>query len=248
VLDGLTYHPEADLARADALIVGALAAAPRSVLARFAKGQVLRAQHQATEALAEYETVLALDRNHLNALAATSWCRVYLGSFTAAISALEQVIRLSPRDPQIGVWFARIGLVHLLQSRIDEAVKWLERARNANPELPYVRCHLASAYALNHDIESASTQLAEAQKLRGGDSYASIARIRTTGFFGVPLVAALYEATFLRGYVEPECRMNESHRMPVASSRVTASAVEDWRRLESFSLGWSIRSSHMREG
>jgi tetratricopeptide (TPR) repeat protein len=199
VLDGLTDRPEADLARASDLIVQALTEAPRSALAHFAKGQVLRAQRQAAEALAEYETVIALNRNHVNALAAISWCRVYLGSLDAAISALEQVIHLSPRDPQIGVWFARIGLVHLLQSRIDEAILWLERARNANPELPYVRCHLASAYALHHDIEAASVQLAEARKLRGGGSYASIAQIRATGYFGMPIVMALYEATFFAG-------------------------------------------------
>jgi TolB-like protein len=199
VLDGLTDSPETDLARATALIVEALSEVPRSALAHFAKGQVLRAQRQAAEALLAYETVISLNRNHVNALAAISWCRGYLGSLDAAISALEQVIRLSPRDPQIGVWFARIGLVHLLQSRIDEAILWLERARNANPELPYVRCHLASAYALNDDIESASVQLTEARKLRGGDGYSSISQIKATGYFGVPVVRALYEATFFTG-------------------------------------------------
>jgi len=199
VLDGLTDSLEADLARANALIAEALSEAPRSAPAHFARGQLLRAQRQAAEALAEYEAVISINRNHVNALAAISWCRVYLGSLDAALSALKQVIRLSPRDPQIGVWFARIGLVHLLQSRINEAILWLERARSANPELPYVRCHLASAYALNDDIESASVHLAEARKLRGGDSYSSISQIRATGFFGVPAVSALYEATFFAG-------------------------------------------------
>jgi tetratricopeptide (TPR) repeat protein len=199
VLDGLTDCLEADLARANALIAEALSEAPRSAPAHFARGQLLRAQRQAAEALAEYEAVISINRNHVNALAAISWCRVYLGSLDAALSALEQVIRLSPRDPHIGVWFARIGLVHLLQSRINEAILWLERGRSANPELPYVRCHLASAYALNDDIESASVHLAEARKLRGGDSYSSISQIRATGFFGVPAVNALYKATFFAG-------------------------------------------------
>jgi TolB-like protein/class 3 adenylate cyclase len=135
VLDGLTDNPEADLARANALIVEALSEAPRSAPAHFAKGQLFRAQRKAAEALAEYEAVVSLDRNHVNALAAISWCRVYLGSLGAAMSALEQVIRLSPRDPQTGVWFARIGLVHLLQSRIDEAILWLERACSNNARL-----------------------------------------------------------------------------------------------------------------
>ena len=83
VLDGLTDSSETDLARANMLIVEALSEAPRSAVARFAKGQVLRAERKAAEALDEYETVIALDRNHVNALAASSWCKVYLGSLAA---------------------------------------------------------------------------------------------------------------------------------------------------------------------
>jgi hypothetical protein len=56
-------------------------------------------------------------------------------------------------------------LVHLLQSHIDETILWRERARNANPDLAYARCHLASA--LNDDIECATVQLVAARKLRG---------------------------------------------------------------------------------
>ena len=111
---------------------------------------------------------------------------------------MQRVIRLSPRDPLIGVWLARIGLVHLLQSRIAEAVLWLEKACNANPELPYVCCHLAAAYALNDEIERAAAELVEARKLRG-DGYSSIAQVKAVGYFGVPTVNALYEATFFAG-------------------------------------------------
>ena len=46
VLDGLTDRPETDLGRANAFIAQALTEAPRSALAHFAKGQVLRAQRQ----------------------------------------------------------------------------------------------------------------------------------------------------------------------------------------------------------
>jgi adenylate cyclase len=43
------------------------------------------------------------------------------------IPLVERAIRLSPRDPERGVWYENIGLVHLLQSRTDEAIIWLER-------------------------------------------------------------------------------------------------------------------------
>src|SRR5207253_4016075 len=42
----------------------------------------------------------------------------------------EQTIRLSPHDPELGVWYKQIGAAHLLQSHTAEAVIWLEKARN----------------------------------------------------------------------------------------------------------------------
>ena len=53
----------ADLARADGLVGRVLAALPRSALAHFAKGTVLRAQRRCEEAIPEQETALASDRN-----------------------------------------------------------------------------------------------------------------------------------------------------------------------------------------
>ena len=67
VLDGMTDSAAADIARAEGLVGRALAASPRSPLAHFAKGQVLRAQSRCEEAIPEYETVFALDRNSVGA-------------------------------------------------------------------------------------------------------------------------------------------------------------------------------------
>ena len=63
VLDGLTNSPTADLTRAEELVDQALAASPGYALAHLAKGDVLRAQNRCEEAIPEYETVLAINRN-----------------------------------------------------------------------------------------------------------------------------------------------------------------------------------------
>jgi predicted Zn-dependent protease len=90
--------------------------------------------------------------------------------------------------------------VHLLQSRTDDAVVWLERARNANPNHPIFRAWLASAYALHGDIERAAAELAEARKMSGDDRFLSRARMQAVyGYWGVPNVRALFEATYLAG-------------------------------------------------
>src|SRR5262249_3009534 len=177
----------------------ALALSPRSPFARFAKGQVLRAQHRYDDAILEYETAIALNRNWANAYSHLGWCKFMTGSVEELTPAQEQAIRLSPRDPQIGLYYGRIGLVHLLQSRTAEAILWLERAPNAAPALPRVRSWLSSASALNGEIERGAAALAEACRLVGDDRYSSIARLRTVEPWGVPKVRTLVEVSYFAG-------------------------------------------------
>jgi tetratricopeptide (TPR) repeat protein len=105
----------------------------------------------------------------------------------------------SPRDPDIGLWYHRIGEAHLVQSRIEEAIFWLERGRSANPAFPAHHGWLAAAYGLKGDVEQAAFELAEAKKLSGDDRYSSIARLQTSGYFSVATIRMLFETTFFAG-------------------------------------------------
>ena len=106
VLDSMAGTAVADIACAEDLAERALAASPRSSVARFAKGQVLRAQHRNEEAILEYETVIALNRNWAHAYSHLGWCKFMTGSIEELIPAQEQAIRLSPRDPQVGLFYS----------------------------------------------------------------------------------------------------------------------------------------------
>jgi adenylate cyclase len=198
VINQMTDCTAADIARAKGLVGQVLAASPRSATVHFAKGEVLRAQKRYEEAIPEYETVLAFDRNSASALLALGHCKLMTGSIEELIPLVEQAIRLSPRDPQIAVMYYRIGEVHLLQSSADKAISWLEKGSSANPELHYVHAFLASAHALNGATERAAAELAEARRLVGNDQYSSIARLKA-GYLGVPKIRALFEATYLVG-------------------------------------------------
>ena len=199
VIDNVSDSPLADIARAEGSVGQALTASPRSPLAHFAKGQVLRAQRRPAEAISEYQTVIGFNRNHVNALAAISSCKLFTGSIEEAIPLVEQAIRLSPRDPEIAAWCYQIGRVHLLQSRTNQAILWLDKARIASPEASYVRAWLASAYALNGETERAATELSVARGLSADDRYTSIARLRALGHGGLPKVRTLFEATYFAG-------------------------------------------------
>ena len=200
VLDAMTDTPTADIERAKVLSEEALAASPRSPLAHYAMGNVLRAQRRYAEAIPEFETALALDRNRAFAYFALGQCKLFTGSLEETIPLTERAIRLSPREGQIGVWYGQVGLVHLLQSRTDEAVTWLERARNRAPIHSAFRSHLAAAYALNGETERAAVELAEARRLSPDDRFSSLARLEVSrGYWGVPSIRALFETTYFAG-------------------------------------------------
>ena len=195
--DYMTDTAAADMSRAEDLTGRALAASPESHLAHHARGQVLRMRRRFLEAIPEYETALALNRNWVTAIYALGQCKLFIGSMEDTIPLLEQAIRLSPRDPALCVWYQQFGLVHLLQSRVDQAVLWLERVRNAIPTHSSIRSWLASAYALNGETERAFSELAEARRLSSDDRYTSLARLRPSS--GVPKVRALIETTYFAG-------------------------------------------------
>ena len=198
-LDLMTDSANSDIALAETLANRALTTVPTTALAHFAKAQVLRAQQRFEQAIAEYETVLSLNRNWVEAIAALGHCKLMAGSIEEAIAAQERAIRLSPRDPKIWSYYFWTGQAHLLESRVDEAIPWLEKSCSANPEHPLPHAYLASAHALKGAGERAAVELEQARKLCADDRYSSIARLKAVGPFGTPKISALFEATFLIG-------------------------------------------------
>src|SRR6202023_3140915 len=126
----------------------------------------------------ELERVIASNRNSAGALFALGHCKLTTGSIDEAIPLEEQAIRLGPRDPYVFNRYLVIGQVHLLQSRTEEAIVWLEKARTGNPGSRFPHMWLASAYALKGDLDRAAAELAEARRLLGDSRPWSIAGLR----------------------------------------------------------------------
>jgi TolB-like protein/Flp pilus assembly protein TadD len=199
VLAGMTTSAAADIARAEVLAAQALEQSPRSSLAHYARGEVRRAQGRYEEAILDYETAIALNRNFVSALFGLGTCKLYAGLIEEVIPLQAQYIRLSPRDPAIGFAYFLIGTVHLLQSRVDEAIRWFERARRTAPAAPVFRSRLAAAYAIRGETERAVAELAKARELSVDGRYSSIARLRAAGHWGGPKTSALFEVTYFAG-------------------------------------------------
>src|SRR5215831_1512694 len=191
VLDEMADFADEDVVRAQGLVARVLLMAPRNPRAHYAKGHLLRTQGRPEEAIPEYETALAYNRNWVFAIFALGHCKFLAGSIEETVPLIERAIRLSPRDPSIDIWYMQIGAVLLVQSRTDEAILWLEKARGANPAAPLTQGYLASAYALKGEMGRAASALAEVRRLSGDGFYSSIARVKAARYFGVPKVSAL---------------------------------------------------------
>jgi TolB-like protein/class 3 adenylate cyclase len=201
--DGLTDSAAADIQRAEKLAGQALAASPRDWFAHYAKGSVRRFEGRCEDAIPEYETALALNPNWLNSLDFLALCKLLTGSIDEVSPLEEQAIRLSPRDPYIRNFYTTMGIVHVLLSRNDKAIFWLEKARGTVSGWPY--SFLAAIYGLKGETEKAVANLAEARRLSPDGRYSSIARRKAlglgagAGYWGVPKVRALFEATYFAG-------------------------------------------------
>ena len=149
----------------DAKIIGeadqALALAPGDVRAYHAKSGYLTMTGRADEALRAANSGLAINPNYAPLVAARALAETPLGRFDQAKSDAEQAIRLSPRDPEIGMWRLFLGNAELGLRRFDAASAQYQKAIDAGFRSfqPYVS--LAAAEALDGKPEEAKSALAE---------------------------------------------------------------------------------------
>ena len=195
----MTDAAPVDISRATGLATQAVAGSPRSACAHSALGQVLCAQNRYQEAITAFEVARAINPAWPHLYGFLSDCKLWTGSVAHAISLVERAIRINPRDPWVATWYWKLGRLHLMQSSTNEAIGWLEQARCANPQLPGVHAMLASAYAFNGEINRAASELAEARALNPDGRYSSMSRLKEIGYFGVPKIRGMLEATYFTG-------------------------------------------------
>jgi adenylate cyclase len=81
-LGRMTNTKAEDFARAEALVREVLAVSPRSPIAHYAYGQVLRATRRNEQCIPEYQEALAFNRSWADALAGLGWCKFWVGRST----------------------------------------------------------------------------------------------------------------------------------------------------------------------
>jgi adenylate cyclase len=161
-------EPATVLARADETATRAIATAPNNAQAHYVKAQVLGVSNRLDAALAAYDRAIALDRNHTAAHVERARALILIGRAAEAIAPVERAIRLSPRDPDLYVWYYVLCHAHTHLARDAAAIEWCLQSIATGKTYWFVLVDLASAYAWRGQTVEAAVAVRELLKLRPG--------------------------------------------------------------------------------
>jgi tetratricopeptide (TPR) repeat protein len=153
--EGWSTSRDEDEALAEQLILEALERDANRPAAHYALGMLRRVQNRLDQARMEFETTIALDRNHARSFFRLGQTLMFLGQPEEGISHIEKSIRLNPRDPNIAMPYAILGIGHFLLGRVDRGSDLLRRARAANPRFWWLHLVLAGALGFKGDLDEA---------------------------------------------------------------------------------------------
>jgi adenylate cyclase len=185
--------PAEQLRKAEAAAARALACDPESAVAHLARAALLFVQGKLEAAFEEYATVVELDRHRPIAYARMGMLNALLGRPEETFHLVERAIRLSPRDPALGEWYAYIGIARFIMDQLDEAIFWLRRSTEAGPGIGVNHYTLAAAFALLGREQEAQTTLAE---YRRQHPEMSIGRLRALPYSNHPRYLAWRERLY----------------------------------------------------
>ena len=134
------------LAAAEANLTRILSVAPDHASAHCLLGAVRVATNRATQGIAECERSLELDKNLAAAHGIIGLAKYLTGEAEQTESHVQEALRLSPSDTYVYFWSAFAGIAKMQLGRLEEAVVWLRRGIENNPNLPAAH-FLASAQA-----------------------------------------------------------------------------------------------------
>jgi TolB-like protein len=145
----------ARLAAGEQAALKALSLAPRHAYAHYALGYICLMTARSTQAIAEAEQALALDRNMAAAHALIGFAKLNDGRAEETEPHILEALRLSPRDTVAWHWMFIAGVAMTYLNRDEEAVGWLRRSVEMFRHMANSHFFLAAALAhLGREVEA----------------------------------------------------------------------------------------------
>ena len=143
----------------------AIALDPTNVGAYLAKGWYLSlVSHKYSEALGVTDAGLAVNPNFVPLYIPRTVAEISLGRFEQAKADAERAMRLSPRDPTIGVFHVIVGDAEISLGHFDAAIEEYRKAIDSGFRPFFAYTNLAAAYAHAGKMDEAKAALAEARR------------------------------------------------------------------------------------
>jgi adenylate cyclase len=109
---------------------------------------------------------IALNPNSAYGFGLGAVIRLLAGQYETAQQHVDLALRLSPFDPMISAFYTARGASHLLRRQLPEAIVWLRRSVQENPNHGPTVLALASALAHAGQLDEARVALRQARELR----------------------------------------------------------------------------------
>jgi TolB-like protein/class 3 adenylate cyclase/Tfp pilus assembly protein PilF len=161
-------EPAKVLARADEAVTQAISTAPNYAHAHSVKAEVLGLSNRFDAALATFDRAIALDRNHAAAHVGRARNLILIGRAADAVAPVEKAIRLSPRDPELYVWYFVLCHAYTHLARDASAIESCQKSIATGKTFWFAYVDLASAYAWRGQKADAASAVSELLKLRPG--------------------------------------------------------------------------------
>ena len=144
---------------------------PSQARAHFTKALLIMFKARANDAASANE-IIAESEASLRANPSFPWGywpmavgEMLLGHYEQSISELQQAMKISPRDPNIGIWHMEIGRSLLALTRYDAAIQEGLKAIDSGYRTAQSYACLAAFYAAANRAPEAAAAMAEAMKL-----------------------------------------------------------------------------------
>jgi TolB-like protein len=148
----------AHLNAAEDALNSVLLRAPNHPRAHMLLGAVQIRTNRVAKGIAECRQALALDPNLADAHAFIGLGKDALGRDEEVEGHIQEALRLSPRDTRAFLWFMFVGMAKLHANADLEALDWLRRSIEANPNHALTHFHFAGALAMMGELNEARSR------------------------------------------------------------------------------------------
>ena len=164
IFSGMDEKP-GQITKIEKLLATAIRIDPTNARAYTVRGMVYIVTKRSKEAAEAAQNAARLNPSYASAYAQLAQDEVTPAELPLAIANIDQAIKLSPRDPDIGRWRWIKGRTFNYMGRYQDAIRELQAALDNGYSTWPVYSHLATAYAFLGRQSEAEAAVAQARKL-----------------------------------------------------------------------------------